>query len=198
MLLNPTIPSLSIPPVSLEDHTCNLDQLFDRLSASQNKKDNLSAVLKKNAPFFDAENSILATVHGVHNLEIQCLVTKIRQQADVIWLEPSTVSEGSQIANLLNSLIVRESEMRNYVPDLDKLSYSAFGRLTPLERLKNLTEKGKFWFHSAKGRNFLATRVGIASDEEPFYRLYEFCVEQGKPLTLHRPSQLKNSNFGFE
>ncbi|MBE9142827.1 hypothetical protein [Planktothrix mougeotii] len=167
------------------------EELLQEYPELQQKYENFETVLDvEGSAYFYQEADSLFTVYGLRGRRVEYLVTKIGQKADAIYLEPSTISEGSQIADLANSMIVKESEMNRYVPDIEKLSYYRFGPTTHFDRLKKLTAKGKYWFHSAKGRNFLATRVGTDENGEPWYRLYEFCVESQNPLTLRRPSHI--------
>jgi hypothetical protein len=106
----------------------------------------------------------------------------------VISINPSTVSMPSHINDFSKFLDVSLEDIMEIVPEMDKRAYTrTLGSVTNLERLQTLTEKGKYWFHSAKGRNFLATKIGVGRQGKPRYRLYEVLAEQGKALTLVSP-----------
>jgi hypothetical protein len=165
-------------------------ELYRSYGDLRRKSESFGTVL--NVPgtaYFYQDADVLITVFGVRGREVVYLVTDIKREGDAIYFSPSTIPQGSQVSDVPNSLIVSVLQMKAFIPELEKPSRSRFGFSTPLDRLVQLTSKGKYFFHSAKGRNFLATRVGTDPKDEPLYRVYEFFVELEKPLTLCRPVQ---------
>lgn len=139
--------------------------------------------------FFHQEKDTLLSLFSLGLRDNLFLDTQINlHPGGVIHITPSTVPMGSQINDFSKFLDVSLEEMMEIVPELDKRSYTrTTGISTNLERLQMLTEKGKYFFHSAKGRNFLATKIGISRQGKPRYRLYEVLAEQRKALTLVSP-----------
>lgn len=169
-------------------------QLFKKYSGVEQKwkPHILNVLVIPNVVYFHQEDNVLFSLYKQAETildEHLFLDTQINlHPGGVIHISPSTVPMGSQINNFSNILDVSLEEMREIVPELDKISKTRrMGIVTDLERLQMLTEQGKYFFHSAKGRNFLATKIGISRKSEPRYRLYEILAEQEKALTLVSP-----------
>jgi len=188
VLLGTSTPSSDMPKLS------TLDDILSKYPELVKSK--LESVLRHpGTAYYIQPQHTLLTLNGPRGFTFEFWEAPIVQVegTDVLYLDLPTYSDNilkdEQIKNRRNySLILSELQLKKYIPDLEKQSSSRFGSLTHLERLQQLTAKGDYFFHSAKGRNFLATCVGNNEKDEPLYRLYEVVAEQGKVPRLQRPS----------
>jgi hypothetical protein len=166
------------------------EELLDSYSELTSKFDLVKTVLKhEGAVYYHQPHDTLISFYGTRELEIVFLDTKIiLQQEGTIQLEPSSVL----LEKPRHSLILLEHQIENYLPGiLKRPSNIKLGFRSYLQQLQEVTLSGKYYFHSAQGRNFIVTCTGSNPNNLLFYRVYEIIAKEKQPLILGRPEPIE-------
>lgn len=129
----------------------------------------------------------LVSVNGLRGNQPLYLVTNLVCEYGIIHIKPSQVPIDKKY--IKNNLIVTEEELIEVIPDIDKVTPTKMGYMRAIDRMKQVTQSGQYFFHSGQGLNFIVTCAGFSLQGFSLYRVYQLIVENNKPLRLSTPRQ---------